>query len=85
MVQGEMRYTPGPWRVVAGVQIRGEKDQIAKVWMMRNGEGSANARVISAAPELLEALKGLCETGPIPPKPDAWAAARAAIAKATGS
>ena len=31
---------------------------------------------------LLEALKDICETGPVPPKPKAWEAARAAIARA---
>ena len=50
-------HTPGPWHVANGVQIRGEREQIAKVWMMRGGEGNANARLIAAAPELLEALK----------------------------
>ena len=52
----EMKPTPGPWHVANGVQIRGEREQIAKVWMMRGGEGNANARLIAAAPELLEAL-----------------------------
>ena len=48
------RHTPGPWHVASGVQIRGARDQIAKVWMMRNGEGLENARLIAKAPELLK-------------------------------
>jgi hypothetical protein len=52
-------HTPGPWHVANGVQVRSERDQIAKVWMMRNGEGNSNARLIAAAPELYEALDGL--------------------------
>ena len=51
------KHTPPPWVVANGVQIRSERHQIAKVWMMRNGEGNANARLIAAAPELLEALE----------------------------
>jgi hypothetical protein len=51
------KHTPGPWHVANGVQIRGQRDQIARVWMMRNGEGSANARLIAAAPEMLAALR----------------------------
>ena len=50
-------HTPGPWHVANGCQIRSAKDQIAKAWMMRNGEGLANARLIAAAPEMLEALE----------------------------
>jgi hypothetical protein len=50
-------FTPGPWHVANSVQIRSERDQIAKVWMMRNGEGNANASLIAAAPELYEALE----------------------------
>lgn len=50
------KHTPGPWHVANGVQIRGPRDQIAKVWMMRNGEGSANAYLIAAAPNMLDVL-----------------------------
>jgi hypothetical protein len=50
------KHTHGPWHVVNGNQIRGEKDQIAKVWMMRGGEGSANARLIAAAPDMVEVI-----------------------------
>lgn len=39
-----MKHTPGPWHVANGCQIRGAKDQIAKAWMMRNGEGLAKAK-----------------------------------------
>lgn len=56
-----MKHTPGPWHIANGCQIRSAKDQIAKAWMTRNGEGLANARLIAAAPELLEALELLAE------------------------
>jgi hypothetical protein len=53
------QHTPGPWHTAGeqGVQIRSEKHQIAKVWAMRGNEWKANARLIAAAPEMLEALK----------------------------
>lgn len=57
----ETKFTPGPWQFVNGRQIRSAKDQIAQVWMMRNGEGVANARLIAAAPELYEALRVFIE------------------------
>lgn len=89
----EAIHTNGPWHVSNGNQIRSARDQIAKVWMMRDGEGLANAKLIAASPDLINALilaeKALNEirvcchhtawdqTGP------AVIAARAAIAKAT--
>ena len=53
------KHTPGPWHTAGeqGVQIRSAKDQIAKVWTMRGNEWKANARLIAAAPELLELLR----------------------------
>ena len=80
------KHTPGPWHIANGVQIRSNRDQIAKIWMMRDGEGRENARLIAAAPDLLEALIELADCGA-----EAWGEdrpcvkwARAAIAKATG-
>ena len=86
------KHTPGPWHVANGVQIRGEREQIAKVWMMRGGEGNANARLIASAPELLAALQevtmvldALLNVRGNEPDPDSISGrARAAIAKATG-
>lgn len=81
----KFKGTPGPWHVANGCQIRSAKDQIAKAWMMRDGEGQANARLIAAAPELLEALNlvldNCLDSGGLAA---AHAKARAAIAKATG-
>lgn len=77
------KHTPGPWHVANGVQIRSARDQIAKVWSMRNGEGNANARLIAAAPELLASLQVLVENGGIGPE-SMFDDAREAIFKATG-
>ena len=80
------KHTPGPWHIANGVQIRSNRDQIAKIWMMRDGEGRANARLIASAPDLLEALIELADCGA-----EAWGEdrpcvkwGRAAIARATG-
>ncbi len=51
------KFTPGPWRIANGCQIRSERHQIARAWMMRNGEGMANAAIISASPELLDCVE----------------------------
>lgn len=86
------QYTPGPWRIGTpppnGEQTIGTLNGLM-VAVATTGaemeETKANARLIAAAPELLEALQsvldncldseGLCA---------AHAKARAAIAKATG-
>ena len=57
----QQQHTSGPWHTAGeqGVQIRSAKDQIAKVWTMRGNEWKANARLISASPDLLDALTSL--------------------------
>ena len=58
-------HTPGPWRVVAGMltveaenRQRGRWYDIVTVHgAFEEGEAEANARLIAAAPELLEALQ----------------------------
>jgi len=74
-------HTPGPWH---------HKDD--EVFSFRNSlvcdcggfsDSKANARLIAAAPELLEALKLLCQHSDSW-KPDVWNNARSAIAKAEG-
>ena len=88
------KHTPGPWHTAGeqGVQIRSAKDQIAKVWTMRGNEWKANARLIAAAPELLEALQSIADCCDEEHAARDYASrqaeirgiARAAIAKATG-
>jgi hypothetical protein len=90
----QVKHTPGPWEVLEFpdcYQINGirdhQYDEIAETG--DNTElDEANARLISAAPELLEALRGLLS------HVESWkvvetahgdiANARAAISKATG-
>lgn len=76
------KHTPGPWQVANGIQIRSERDQIAKVWMMRSGEGTANARLIAAAPDLLEALADLKHNGHLISFPHSSEHEKAVIRKA---
>ena len=95
----DVKHTPGPWRYVRANPspttgehlIAGAKPgYLAEVRDCRSGSVAANARLISAAPDLLEALQWLVD---ILPDPDldndelqrTWTRrARAAIAKATG-
>ncbi len=86
-------FTPGPWRacssgqIVAGAMSR----QIARIWNTKNRErDAANAQLIAAGPELLEALESaqMALMGYTHQNAITLAAlekARAAIAKARGT
>lgn len=98
------KHTPGPWRIglpplIWGLTIRTEQGLIvANATTGLDVPTRANARLIAAAPELLEALikvtaslawnaHGECRSihdGPIMPSAEAVEFARAAIDKATG-
>ena len=89
-------HTPGPWAIlpntphfVRAMHPADGMQPVATVYHF-DGELAANARLIAAAPELLEALEAVLPDlehyvathGPGPDK--RLAAARAAIAKARG-
>lgn len=89
------KHTPGPWRYVRGNgspttgqhMIAGAKPgYLAEVRDCGSGNVEANARLIAAAPELLEALQLVVDTA----ENGGWPSAvlvitKAAIAKAKGS
>lgn len=82
------RHTPGPWRVVSDFvgpfRVVNEKDStIAAAGYTNSSEAMANAELIAAAPELLEALKD-CVSGLADMEPKLEARIHAAIAKAEG-
>jgi hypothetical protein len=83
------KHTPGPWEIepkqARGTWIRANGSLVALACMVDGDEPKedANAHLISAAPDLLDALKALVDTygsvkGPL------IRAALAAIAKAEG-
>ena len=88
-------HTPGPWfidtaiaadledHVCISAKLHGMLAQV--VWRMEGAERTptceANARLIAAAPDLLQALHDIAEE---PTDAGAVKCARAAIAKATG-
>ena len=85
------KHTPGPWGCVqrshgtmlVRSEASGVNGYIAEIYLSRPSEWEANAHLIAAAPELLDALMELADwyrehTG-LPPT-----AANAAIAKAEG-
>ncbi len=93
-------HTPGPWGIVFNWKSRkvisSNGGTICSDWGYPFELKEADARLIAAAPELLEALKRLVENihdyesvnnlAPNPGKQDCWQSvtqARAAIAKAT--
>ena len=58
-----MEHTPGPWGVGTGWIYAGDlkKGRLVCAEIPISEQGDANARLIAAAPELLEALKALTE------------------------
>ena len=98
----EAKQTPGPWRLApakdyAGSELnidagpRGQSGFICTAGHRGDAEAEANARLIAAAPELLEALIAITDQlerigDPRPGKDGAFIdEARAAISKATGA
>lgn len=94
-MMGDQAHTPGPWVRSRHGQLFGANGRQVEVWdagiawASRSPETEANARLIAAAPELLEALQtlvynieqawpGLSHLAPL-------VAARAAISKASPS
>lgn len=88
------KHTPGPWdRIIADgytvrhPQIYSDTGPIANATFLGNNrldELNANARLIAAAPDLLEALEALLDYENGIQKSIAEQMARAAIAKAGG-
>ena len=91
------QHTKGPWdRIIADgytvrhPQIYSDTGPIANATFLGNNrldELNANARLIAAAPDLLEALRGLRDAfigTSVEVQADAMRAARAAINKAVG-
>jgi hypothetical protein len=93
----DVNYTPGEWYVykphnaIAGIESRagvsvvvwGTSDDDAGVRGTTNEEALANARLMSAAPDLYEALQEIINTEWIGGK-GGFVRARAALAKARG-
>lgn len=81
------KHTPGPWMVRSTGSVGTDNMMVANVYPMEDQnleEHDANARLISAAPELLDALLGVVEYTALFDD-FTQAAMRAAIAKATGA
>lgn len=84
----ESKHTPGPWKPLSSMDghVEAECGLIAKAYRYSIDSDElpveANARLIAAAPEMLEALRALIE--PTYSRKTAERKARAAIAKATG-
>ena len=84
----EAKHTPGPWVAncdIYPVMVYRVSEEME--FVANTGESKANARLIAAAPELLEALQAIMrcskEGGYLFKDSSELYAARAAIAKAT--
>ena len=80
----EHKHTPGPWSI-NGNKIDGNGYHIVSVNSHRTSEGEANARLIAAAPELLEIVKSILADDMMQYLPAEYIEKiRSSIAKATG-
>ena len=85
------KHTPGPWRIESGPYyraIRVDFEVIADMRQIGRSFNESNARLIAAAPDLLDALENVIESwglGLLPHEDsEALDQARAAITKAKG-
>jgi hypothetical protein len=88
------KHTPGPWVFyddsndgkTKRIEIAARGKTVARIYHSVPKEDLPNARLIAAAPDLLEALEYMVNTCPAidPSGGDAHTRARYAIAKATG-
>ena len=79
------KHTPGPWEAHTSRYLKFATVVIADVaHEIRSECSEADARLISAAPELLEALQMVARSSFLPTVGTTRAAVEAAIAKATG-
>lgn len=58
----KMTHTAGPWEIISlrdlgQIRIKGEGEIVAAAWVLPTVNEEANARLIAAAPDLLEAAK----------------------------
>lgn len=51
------KYTPGPWFASEDGEVYSKPSYTSVAMVLMNERGADNARLIAAAPELLEALK----------------------------
>ena len=87
------KHTPGPWRyepsLARPVTLKRKhwkvgSNSTGKGVALAFGDGDANARLIAAAPEMLEALKNLENDDGKRMPASAWALVQNAIRKAEG-
>lgn len=97
LIMSNSKFTPGPWYHVGGTDnrkapfIRAVGDAVPGTMAIASvcnrgsyWESQANARLIAAAPELLEALQTIMSKQYYTILPSEWDKARAAIQKALG-
>lgn len=84
-MSGEFKGTPGPWHVMRGDVLDKNGRMVASIEGFCPGEAEIyDAQLISAAPELLEALQDALHAYDKHSEYSEWDFARAAIAKALG-
>lgn len=85
-----MTFTPGPWRIRARagsscwvLPVEDDEPPVAQLYDV-NPEIDGNARLIAAAPDLLDACIGYLEAQTVEEADDYHAAMKRAVAKAIG-
>ena len=63
------KHTPGPWKATRNnTGVRSIDALVCRVWMLRSGQGVANAHLIAAAPTLYEFAQAKARGGDLTAK-----------------